>query len=145
MGAPAVAADPRSRTARAALATSLVHDEFDLTICQDMPLDHGLLTPLPLLWSHTPDWNIRTIPLAVNVLQHPIPSGLRCYKLGKAIRRAVESYPEDLRVVVVGTGGLSHQLNGERFGFLSPEFDNEWLDRIVTDPMVLPRSATTNS
>lgn len=116
------------------LAESLVNDEFDITMCYDMPVDHGLLTPLPLLWSHDPDWNVKVIPLAVNVLLHPLPTGLRCFKLGQAIRRAVESYPEDTRVAIVGTGGLSHQLNGERFGFLSPEFDKEWLDRIVSDP-----------
>jgi protocatechuate 4,5-dioxygenase beta chain len=103
-------------------------------MCFDMPVDHGLLTPLPLLWSHDPAWNVQVIPLAVNVLLHPLPTGLRCFKLGQAIRRAVESYPEDIRVAVVGTGGLSHQLNGERFGFLSPDFDKEWLDRIVSDP-----------
>lgn len=128
---PAIPGDPELS---AHLAKSLVDDEFDMTMCYDMPVDHGLLTPLPLLWSHDPDWDVRVIPLAVNVLLHPLPTGLRCFKLGQAIRRAVESYPADVRVAVVGTGGLSHQLNGERFGFLSPEFDHEWLDRIVTDP-----------
>jgi len=121
------------------LSESLVADEFDLTICQEMALDHGFLTVMPLLWSYRPDWAVRIIPLYVNVIQHPLPTGLRCYKLGQAIRRAVESYPADTRVVVVGTGGLSHQLNGERFGHLNPEWDQRWLDRIETDPQSLTR------
>jgi protocatechuate 4,5-dioxygenase beta chain len=121
------------------IAESMIADEFDLTVCQEMAVDHGLLVPLPLLWSHAPDWNIRVVPLAVNVLQHPLPTGVRCWKLGQAIRRAVESYPEDLRVVIIGTGGLSHQLNGKRFGHLNEEWDREWLDRIESDPLALTR------
>lgn len=121
------------------LAESLVADEFDLTICQELALDHGFLTVMPLLWSYQPTWAVRVIPLFVNVIQHPLPTGLRCYKLGQAIRRAVESYPVDVRVAVVGTGGLSHQLNGERFGHLNPKWDEEWLDRIETDAESLAR------
>jgi protocatechuate 4,5-dioxygenase beta chain len=121
------------------LVESVVAEEFDLTVCQEMALDHGLLTPLPLLWSHDPDWTIKVVPLAVNVIQHPLPSAMRCYKLGQAIRRGVESYPEDRRVVIVGTGGLSHQLNGERFGYLNEAWDQQWLDRIETDPDALTR------
>jgi len=110
-----------------------------LTICQELALDHGFLTVMPLLWSYQPTWAVRVIPLFVNVIQHPLPTGLRCYKLGQAIRRAVESYPVDVRVAVVGTGGLSHQLNGERFGHLNPKWDEEWLDRIETDAESLAR------
>lgn len=116
------------------LAESLVADEFDLTICQELTLDHGCLVPVPLLWSHEPSWGIRIVPVVVNVLQHPLPSARRCYKLGQALRRAIISYEPDIRVVVVGTGGLSHQLHGERFGYLAPDFDQEWLERIVSDP-----------
>lgn len=116
------------------LAESLVADEFDLTICQELPLDHGCLVPVPLLWPHEPAWGIQVVPLAVNVLQHPLPTARRCFKLGQALRRAIHSYEADLRVAVVGTGGLSHQLHGERFGHLSPDFDREWLDGIVSDP-----------
>lgn len=119
------------------LANSLVADEFDLTICQEMSVDHGLLVPLPLLWSYAPDWDITVVPLEVNVVQHPLPSGMRCFKLGQALRRAVESYPEDLRVVVVGTGGMSHQLHGKRFGYMNEAFDQQWLNRIETDPLAL--------
>jgi protocatechuate 4,5-dioxygenase, beta chain len=119
------------------LVESLVADEFDMTVCQEMTVDHGLLVPLPMLWSHDPTWDVRVVPLQVNVLQHPLPSALRCFKLGQALRRAVESYPDDVRVAVVGTGGMSHQLNGERFGFLNSEFDHHFLDTISTDPMAL--------
>jgi hypothetical protein len=119
------------------LARSLIADEFDMTVCQKLAADHGLLSPLPLLWSHEPAWNIRVVPLQINVVQHPLPSAARCYKLGQALARAVASYPEDLRVAVVGTGGMSHQLHGKRFGYMNPEFDKDFLDRIESDPLSL--------
>ncbi len=121
------------------LAESLVEQEFDMTICQEMAVDHGLIVPLPLMWSHDPDWDIRVVPLAVNVIQHPLPTGMRCYKLGKAIRRAVEAYDKDVKVAIVGTGGMSHQLNGPRFGHLNEAFDEEWLDKIERDPIALTK------
>ena len=99
------------------VARSLVDDEFDLTIFQDLPLDHGLHSPLTMMWPSRPDWPGRVVPLVVNVLQHPLPKPMRCYKLGKAIGKAIRSYPEDLKVAMVGTGGLSHQMIGERAGF----------------------------
>jgi protocatechuate 4,5-dioxygenase beta chain len=117
------------------LAESLVADEFDPTICQEMRLDHGILSILPLLWD-TP-WPAPIVPLAVNVIQHPLPTARRLYKLGQALRRAVSRWPEDLRVVVMGTGGLSHQLSGERFGFVNPDWDNDFLDQIERDPEAL--------
>jgi len=117
------------------LANSLVKEsEFDLTICQEMVMDHGLLVPMPLLFDHEPDWSVKTIPFSVNVLRHPLPTPLRLWKLGRALRKAVETYPEDARVVVVGTGGLSHQLHGERFGHMNEAWDNEFLDKIEEDP-----------
>ncbi len=108
--------------------------EFDLTVCQDMVMDHGLLAPLPLCFSHDPDWDVKTIPFHVNVLQHPLPTPRRLWKLGHALREAVEAYPEDARVAVMGTGGLSHQLHGTRFGHMNESWDNEFLDRIEDDP-----------
>jgi protocatechuate 4,5-dioxygenase beta chain len=119
------------------LARSLVADEFDPTICQEMSIDHGILSILPLLWDVP--WPAPIVPLAVNVIQHPLPSARRLWKLGQAIRRAVESYAADLKVVVVGTGGLSHQLHGARFGFVNPDWDNEFLDLIERDPEALTR------
>lgn len=117
------------------LANSLVlESEFDLTVCQEMVMDHGLLVPLPVLFSHEPDWAVKTVPLAVNVLQHPLPTAKRLWKLGIGLRAAVESYPEDVRVAVIGTGGLSHQLHGERFGHMNADWDNEFMDRIEDDP-----------
>ncbi|HEY2627819.1 MAG TPA: gallate dioxygenase [Usitatibacter sp.] len=119
------------------LADALVNDEFDMAIFQDRPLDHGVNSPLTLLWPHEPDWPAALVPIQVNVLQYPLPTAMRCYKLGQSIRRAVESYPGDLDVVIVGTGGLSHQIHGERAGFNNTEWDMKFLDLIERDPMQL--------
>lgn len=119
------------------LAESLVNDEFDIAVFQELPLDHGCNSPLTMLWSHSPDWPGAIVPIEVNVVQYPLPTALRCYKLGQAVRRAVESYPGDLKVVVVGTGGLSHQVHGERAGFNNTEWDLRFLDLIARDPASL--------
>jgi len=116
------------------LATQLIYSEFDLTVCQDMKVDHGLLVPLPLMFSHDPDWDIEVVPLLVNVIQHPLPTARRCFRLGQAIRKAVEAYPKDMRIAVIGTGGMSHQLHGERFGHINQEFDQKFLNLIEADP-----------
>lgn len=114
------------------LARSLVEDEFDPTICQEMAVDHGILSVLPMLTDAR--WAAPVIPIAVNVIQHPLPTARRLWRLGAALRRAVENFPEDRRVVVLSTGGLSHQLHGERFGMVSPEWDNRFLDLLESDP-----------
>jgi protocatechuate 4,5-dioxygenase beta chain len=116
------------------IAASLVQDEFDISVFQDLPIDHGLHSPLTMMWPTEPDWPGRVIPLHVNVLQHPVPTPTRCFKLGKSIRKAIEAYPEDLKVVMVGTGGLSHQMIGERAGFNDEAWDREFLDLIDRDP-----------
>ncbi len=116
------------------LAQSLILDEFDMTIVNKMDVDHGLTVPLSLAFGQPAEWPCKVIPLAVNVVQYPPPTGNRCHNLGKAIRKAVESYPEDLRVMVWGTGGMSHQLQGPRAGLINKEFDNRFLDWIVDDP-----------
>src|SRR2546423_2461400 len=116
------------------IAQSLVAEEFDLSIFQDIALDHGLHSPLTMMWPTKPDWPGAVIPLVVNVLQHPLPSPRRCYKLGKAIRKAIQSYPEDLKVAMVGTGGLSHQMIGERAGYNTEQWDREFLELIERDP-----------
>jgi gallate dioxygenase len=113
---------------------SLVNDEFDMAVFQDRPLDHGCNSPLALMWPHQPAWPGAIVPIAINVLQYPLPTAARCYKLGKAVRRAIESYPQDLKVAIVGTGGLSHQIHGERTGFNNVEWDEEFLRLIVEDP-----------
>jgi gallate dioxygenase len=112
----------------------LVNDEFDMTVFQDRALDHGCNSPLGLMWPHEPAWPGAILPIAINVLQYPLPTAKRCFKLGQAVRRAVESYPEDLKVVVVGTGGLSHQIHGERTGFNDTDWDQEFLDLFVDQP-----------
>jgi gallate dioxygenase len=119
------------------VASALVADEFDLSFFQDRPMDHVFFSPLSMLWPHEPDWPAAVVPLQVGVLQFPIPSALRCYKLGQSLRRAIESYPEDLSVVVVGTGGLSHQVHGERAGFNNTPWDMQFLELVEKDPLRL--------
>lgn len=121
------------------IAQSLVADEFDLTIFQGLPLDHGLHSPLTMLWPSNPDWPGRIIPLVVNVLQHPLPTPRRCFNLGLHLRRAILSYPGDLKVAIVGTGGLSHQMIGERAGYNNEAWDREFLELIERDPERLAR------
>jgi protocatechuate 4,5-dioxygenase beta chain len=121
------------------LAQSLILDEFDITIVNQMDVDHGLTVPLSLMFGAPAAWPVRVIPLAVNVVQYPPPTGNRCYNLGKAIRRAVEAFDSDETVVIFGTGGMSHQLQGPRAGFINTAFDADFLDRIVTDPLGLSR------
>ena len=116
------------------IAAGLVADEFDLSYFQDKPLDHGCFSPLSILWPHEPAWPGAIVPLQIGVLEFPIPSARRCYKLGHSLRKAIESYPEDLKVVLVATGGLSHQVHGERCGFNNPEWDHAFLDLIQHDP-----------
>ena len=118
------------------IAQSVILDEFDLTIMNEMEVDHGLTVPLSVMFGETgvdDEWPCPVIPLAVNVVQYPAPLGRRCYALGKAIRRAIESYPEDLNVMVFGTGGMSHQLQAERAGLINPEFDIRFLDLLTQD------------
>jgi protocatechuate 4,5-dioxygenase beta chain len=117
---------------------SVMADEFDVTTCQEMLVDHAFTVPLALLWGRE-NRAIRTVPVALNTIQHPLPTPSRCYKLGQALGRAIESYPKDIRVVVLGTGGLSHQLDGERAGFINKEFDLLCLEKIVDDPLALAR------
>lgn len=121
---------------------SLVHDEFDLCTCQEMKVDHGFTVPIQLLWPSYPAADIRTIPISINTVQHPIPSPSRCFKFGQALGRAIESYPEDLKVVILGTGGLSHQLDGTRAGFINKKFDLMCMDKIVDEPETLARMST---
>jgi gallate dioxygenase len=122
------------------IATSLVTDEFDLSYFQDKPLDHGFFSPMSVLLERADGrWPAPVVPLQVGVLQFPIPTAARCHKLGKALRRAIESYPADIDVAVVATGGLSHQVHGEGAGFNNPEWDRRFLDAITDDPDALAR------
>src|SRR5487761_1112248 len=122
---------------KAHLAEGLILDEFDLTLMYKMEVDHGLTVPLSLVYGQPSAWPVRVIPLAVNVVQYPPPTGHRCFMLGQAIRRAVRSYGEALTVHVWGTGGMSHQLQGPRAGFINSPFDQAFLDRLVHDPEAL--------
>lgn len=127
---PAFAGDPALSWH---LIESLVAEEFDLTTCQEMQVDHAFTLPMALLW---PDqaWPVRTVPVCINTVQDPLPSAARCYKLGEALGRAVASWPGHERVVVLGTGGLSHQLDGERAGFINKAFDLKFMDSLLNEP-----------
>ena len=119
------------------IATSAILDGFDLTIVNRMEVDHGLTVPLNLVFGSPSEWPCPIIPLAVNVVQYPPPTGKRCFDLGRAIRKAVASYPEDLRVVVFGTGGMSHQISGPRAGLINSKFDKAFLDGLTRNPKAL--------
>ena len=121
---------------------SVVADEFDPVTCQEMLVDHGFTLPMKLFWPGEEPWPVRVVPVSVNTVQHPLPSPARCLKFGQSIGRAIASYPEDLRVVVIGTGGLSHQLDGARAGFINKEFDLMCMEKIVSDPQALARYST---
>jgi protocatechuate 4,5-dioxygenase, beta chain len=116
------------------IAQSVIQQDFDLTIVNRMDVDHGLTVPLSLMCGQPQAWPCPVIPFAVNVVQYPVPSGRRCLELGKAIRKAIESYDADLSVQVWGTGGMSHQLQGPRAGLINREFDQAFLDRLIADP-----------
>ena len=121
------------------IAQSVILDEFDLTIVNDMQVDHGLTVPLSLMFGQVEQWPVRVIPLAVNVVQYPPPTGNRCWALGEAIARAVASFPEDLNVQIWGTGGMSHQLQGPRAGLINREWDTRYLDDLTANPQRLRR------
>ena len=119
------------------IAHCVIQDEFDLTLVNRMDVDHGLSVPLSLMFGQPDAWPCPVIPFAVNVLQYPLPSGKRCFELGKAIRRAVDTFDEPLNVHVWGTGGMSHQLQGPRAGLINSAFDQEFLDRLIDKPDLL--------
>lgn len=113
---------------------SVIQDDFDLTVINEMEVDHGLTVPLSLMFGQPEAWPCKVIPLAVNVVVYPPPSGQRCYNLDKALRRAVDSFDEDFNVQIWGTGGMSHQLQGPRAGFINKKWDKQFLDRLVNEP-----------
>ncbi|MFQ5659415.1 MAG: class III extradiol dioxygenase family protein [Gammaproteobacteria bacterium] len=121
------------------LIEALVADEFDIAICQEMEVDHGFTVPMSLLWPDQPRETVKTIPVEVNTVQHPLPSPSRCYRFGKALGKAITSYDEELKVVVIGTGGLSHQLDGKRAGFINKQFDLMCMEKIAHEPESLTR------
>ncbi|HQQ54105.1 MAG TPA: class III extradiol dioxygenase subunit beta [Ottowia sp.] len=116
------------------IAQSVIQQDFDLTIVNQLKVDHGLTVPMNLMFGTPAEWPCAVIPFHVNVVQYPVPSGARCFALGQAIRRAIESYDEPLKVQIWGTGGMSHQLQGPRAGLINAEWDNRFLDRLIADP-----------
>jgi len=120
------------------IINNLVADEFDVTMCQEMLVDHAVTIPLTLMWPGE-TWTVKIVPISINTVQHPLPSLKRCLNLGRSVGRAIASYPENLRVMIVGTGGLSHQLDGKRAGFINKEFDQLCMDKLAGEPEVLTR------
>ncbi len=120
------------------LINALVAEEFDITMCQEMLVDHAVTIPMALMWPGE-NWPIRIVPVAINTVQHPLPSLKRCFNLGRAIGRAIEAYASNLRVMIIGTGGLSHQLDGKRAGFINTKFDRFCMDKLVNQPDELAR------
>ncbi len=120
------------------IINNLVAAEFDITMCQDMLIDHAVTIPMMLMWPGE-KWKVRIVPISINTVQHPLPSLKRCFNLGRSVGRAIESYPENLRVMIVGTGGLSHQLDGKRAGFINREFDQLCMDKLAGEPEALAR------
>lgn len=119
------------------ICNEVVDDEFDINICQELRVDHGLTVPLQLMWPGNGYGHIKVIPVCINCEQHPMPSPKRCFDLGRSIGKAIESYDKDLKVAIFGTGGLSHQLDGQRAGFINKEFDLMCMDKIVNEPEAL--------
>jgi protocatechuate 4,5-dioxygenase, beta chain len=121
------------------LIESLVAEEFDITTCQEMLVGHAFTLPLALLWPDQDKCPVRTVPVCINTVQFPFPSAAHCHKLGQAIGKAVESWDEDARVVGIGTGGLSHQFDGQRAGFINRDFDLIFMDMLIRDPLWVTR------
>jgi protocatechuate 4,5-dioxygenase beta chain len=119
------------------IINTLVEHEFDIVTCQDMVVDHGLSIPFELAWDEGHGRSMKLIPININTVQHPLPSPKRCLALGRAVGKALQSWNSDDRIVVIGTGGLSHQLDGERAGFVNPTYDRFCLDHLGPDPDAL--------
>ncbi len=115
------------------LIEQLIEHDFDLTTCQEMLVDHAVTLPMALLWPEQ-NWPVRIVPICINTVQFPLPSARRCYALGEAVGRAIRGWDSDARVVVLGTGGLSHQLDGKRAGFINKDFDLRFMDSLTQEP-----------
>ena len=126
------------------LVEQLMAEEFDMAVAGSLDVDHGLTVPLSIAYDQPDAWPAPVVPVCVNVIQHPLPTALRCYKLGQAIGRAVASYDDDLTIGIWGTGGLSHQLGGERAGVVNPGFDKQFLDNLVSDPLANTKFSHTD-
>jgi protocatechuate 4,5-dioxygenase beta chain len=130
------------------LIEHLVAQEFDVTMFQELAVDHGFSVPMSIAFGgpagEIDEWPTRVVPILVNTIQFPLPQPARCFKLGQAIRKAIDAYPKDMRVVILGTGGMSHQLQGERAGFMKPDFDRMFLKKMVEDPIALTQMPLGN-
>ena len=126
------------------LINQLVGDGFDITICQEMLVDHAVTIPMALMWPGEAAWPVKIVPISINTVQHPLPSLARCLKLGRRVGQALDAYDKDIKVVVIGTGGLSHQLDGERAGFINRDFDLRFMDSMVDNPSWATKYSTVD-
>ena len=133
-GIPTLPPFPGNQALSWHIIESLIDQEFDPMTCQEMLVDHAFTLPMKLLWPAVEAWPVPTVPICINTVQHPLPKASRCYKLGAAVARAISSWDADQRVLIIGTGGLSHQLDGERAGFLNKAFDLKFMDSLIDDP-----------
>jgi protocatechuate 4,5-dioxygenase beta chain len=111
---------------------TLIEQEFDIVSCQEMLADHATMLPLKLLWPDT--CPVQIVPICINTVQFPLPSARRVYAMGRAVGEAIHSWDSDKRVLVIGSGGLSHQLDGERAGHINKEFDLQFMNSLLTNP-----------
>jgi protocatechuate 4,5-dioxygenase beta chain len=123
------------------IINNLVEDEFDPVTCQEMLVDHALSIPFELAWPGAEEWPVRVVPIGINTVQHPLPSAKRCLALGRSVHKALTSWPGDEKIVVIGTGGLSHQLDGERAGFINKDYDEFCMDSLASDPDAITRDS----
>ena len=123
------------------IINGLVEDEFDVTTCQQMAVDHALSIPFELAWPDASEWPVRVVPIGINTVQHPLPSAKRCLALGRSVHKALQSWQGDERVVIIGTGGLSHQLDGARAGFINKDYDTFCLNNLASDPDAITRDS----
>ena len=133
-GIPTLPPFPGNQALSWHIIESLVDQEFDPMTCQEMLVDHAFTLPMKLLWPAVEAWPVPTVPICINTVQHPLPKASRCYKLGAAVARAISSWDADQRVLIIGTGGLSHQLDGARAGFINKTFDHAFMESLISDP-----------
>jgi protocatechuate 4,5-dioxygenase, beta chain len=115
----------------------VVASEFDPVTCQSMVIDHAVAVPMELVWPGDAPFPVKIVPVAINTVQHPIPSPKRCYALGQAIGRALATWQGDEKIMIFGTGGLSHQLEGGRAGHINVDYDKFCLRNLAKDPEAL--------
>jgi predicted class III extradiol MEMO1 family dioxygenase len=125
------------------LLEGLMEKGFDLSFAQEMPLDHAFMVPIHLL---TPRRDLPIVPIFTNCAAPPLPTAKRCYQIGMALGELIGLYNSEVRVALLGTGGLSHWVGTPETGKINEPFDRRVLDLFCrgdgetlaayTDPMI---------